>query len=100
MTRSELDSILRTTIGSTHVYFQPSESVKIKYPCVIYKLDNIPTLDADDLKYKMNTVYQLIYVTKSPTDPNVHKLAMLPRSSFERFYTIDELNHYVYRIYT
>lgn len=98
MTRNDLDSMLRG-LGIKNLYFQPSESIKIKYPCIIYKLDDIPTLSADDLHYKMNTIYQLIYVSKSPTDQMVHTLAGLPKCTFERFYTMYELNHYVYRIY-
>lgn len=98
MTRSDLSATLKA-LGIRNVYFQPSESVQIKYPCLIYHLDDIAAEPADDMGYKLNTAYQLVYVTKSPTEQMVHKLAMLPKCTFERFYTADELNHYVYRIF-
>ena len=32
---------LITLLGSSNVYFQPPTSIKMNYPCIIYKLDDV-----------------------------------------------------------
>ena len=38
---------LRNTLGSNNVYFQPPESVKLKYPAVVYSRSEIKQTKAD-----------------------------------------------------
>ena len=45
--RLGLDEILRSL--APNVYFQPPETIKIKYPCIIYSLDDYDTRFADTL---------------------------------------------------
>ena len=35
--RSELNAKFKSILGNSNVYFQPPESVKLKYDCIIYK---------------------------------------------------------------
>ena len=97
--RLELHSKLCDLLGSSHVYFQPPETVKIVYPCIIYNLDYINVRHADDKGYLGRDRYLITIVSKNPDYSIVRELAMWPLCSFNRFYTIDNLNHWIYELY-
>lgn len=98
MKRLELHNALVETVSSKHVYFQPPESVKLSYPCVVYKLDNKDTYYADDKPYADFWRYIVTYITKNPDDPVVEELAQLPASRFDRYFVADNLHHYSFVI--
>ena len=41
-TRYELHEFLCEILGSRNVYFQPPESVKMKYPAIVYERTDFP----------------------------------------------------------
>ena len=99
-TRLNLDKELRTLLGTSNVYFQPPESIKLKYPCIIYNLSSIPSLYANDKIYKSHRRYQITYVTSDPdTDMIDRMLGAFSLISFDRHFTSDRLNHYIFTIY-
>lgn len=97
--RLELQSILVDVLGSKNVYFQPPPSIKMEYPCIIYKRDSSNTVFADDKPYANHKRYQVIVVDSNPDSDIPDKVAELPKCVFDRFYTADNLNHDVFRIY-
>ena len=50
--RSGLDALLRSIVkqrcGSENVYYQPPANLRMKYPCICYKLEKICSPKADD----------------------------------------------------
>ena len=82
-----------------HVYFQPPASKKLKYPCVVYKLDDMPSLYANNRPYHWDHVYQLTVIDRDPESVIREKIAELPTCRFQRFFVSDNLNHYVFKIY-
>ena len=97
--RLDLQTDLETLLGTRNVYFQPPETVKLSYPCIIYSRDLIETTFADNIPYNHAIRYQLIVIDKNP-DSIIHgKVIKLPMCKFERGYTADNLNHTVYNIY-
>lgn len=99
--RLELDAKLREILGSNNMYFQPPESIKLQYPCIIYEMSDIPIEHADDGLYMM---YHRYTITLIHTDPdNTLKdeiLAKLqPYCSFDRDYISSNLYHYVYNLF-
>lgn len=96
--RLELQRLLSNCAGTKNVYFQPPENLQIYYPAVIYELENVAKLDADNLIYGTRRSYRITYVTRDADDPVIDKLAKLPRSRFVRFFASEGLNHYVYEI--
>lgn len=64
--RLELQRKLVDILGSTNVYFQPPESLKLKYPAIIYKLENIGNRYANDDVYKQDRSYSLTYIDANP----------------------------------
>lgn len=98
-TRVELDRILRTTLGTTNVYFDPPESFKLKYPCIVYSLGGHSEVFADDSKYYDMKRYTMTYITKNADDPMVDTLDDLKYCRLSRPYTADGLFHYAFEIY-
>lgn len=82
-----------------NVYFQPPASVKLKYPCIIYELDDIEKLNASDIGYKIDHRYSITYITKDPVDNVIDELVKLQMCVFERYFVSDNLHHYNYTIY-
>ncbi len=98
--REQLDKILRAILESGNVYFQPPESVKMKYPCIRYELSDIANRHADNKNYNLVDRYTIQYINKDPDDATKrYILETFEMCSFDRFYTADNLNHYVFTLY-
>lgn len=98
-TRLELHDILCGILGTSHVYFQPPESVKMQYPAIVYSRDDIENEHANNGVYIQSTAYQVIVIDRDPDSDIVKKVSMLPKCSFDRHYNSDNLNHDVFTIY-
>lgn len=97
--RIELDAIIRAILGSGNVYFQPPESIEMKYPAVVYSLSNIENSFANDGVYLSDRQYTLILIDKNPDSPLVAKFVSLPTCRFDRAYKADNMNHFAFTIY-
>lgn len=97
--RIELQALLEELLGSRNVYFQPPESIRMKYPAIVYSLNNIEKFHASNEIHKQNVAYTIAYIDEDPDSENVEKISKLPYCNFDRFYTSDNLNHYIFTIY-
>lgn len=82
-----------------NVYFQPPNSLKMTYDCIVYHRENLQTRYADNAPYRHMTRYSLTVITKEPDSALVDSVAGLPMTKHSRFYTADNLNHDVFDIY-
>ena len=82
-----------------HVYFQPPEGFKLKYPCIVYELDRIETNFANNLPYLHNKRYSVTVITKDPDSEIPGLVADLPMCSHDRHFVNDNLHHDVFTIY-
>lgn len=94
--RLELQNLLESILGSRNVYYQPPESIKIKYPAIIYSRNNIDNNFADDIVYMQNHTYQIIVIDANPDSEIVDKISKLSMCRYNRHYTSDNLNHDVF----
>lgn len=94
--RLKLQNLLESILGSRNVYYQPPESIKIKYPAIIYSRNNIDNNFADDIVYMQNHTYQIIVIDANPDSEIVNKISKLPMCRYNRHYTSDNLNHDVF----
>lgn len=98
--RLSLGLALQELLGNDHVYYQPPESLKIKYDCIIYNLVGGNTIYSDDIPYNFRRRYEITYITKQPDSELVDKLATsLPMIKFDRHFVTENLHHYTYTIY-
>jgi hypothetical protein len=96
-TRLGLQTLLEGLL--VDVYFQPPESFKINYPCIVFSISDIDTKFADDNPYRLKKRYTVTLIDKNPDNITMDKLALLPLCSFDRYFATDNLNHYVYNLY-
>ena len=98
--RQEITQILRTKLGIQNVYFQPPEDLKMKFPCVRYKLSDIKTMKADNMLYNHTQGYELVYITREPDNILVDTmLKTFDHISFSGCQVINDLYHYRYKLY-
>lgn len=97
--RIELHHILKDLLGSSNVYFQPPESVQLKYPCIIYNRDQMDTQFATNSPYTITARYQVTAIYRDPDDELPFKIACLPMCLFDRHFTADNLNHDIFNLY-
>ena len=97
--RLSLHNQLLSILGSANVYFQPPTSIVLKYPCIIYKLDAMKNVHADDKRYLGNKSYLVTVVDKNPDTTLYEKILDLPYSALESSFTKDGLNHYICSLY-
>lgn len=103
--RLELHEILCEIInitepdGDRHVYFQPPESVKTKYPAIRYVLDDIDIKHASDRLYLKKPGYLVTLIDRKRNSEYVSKILEIPYCSFVNSYSADNLNHFTFKIY-
>lgn len=113
--RIEFRNYLKEKTGVKNLYFQPPESIKMKYPAIIYSIDKVDNRFAGNKNYLQLISYQVILIDNSSDDtwfwdtfnfksdiiPSdiFKKLSKLPMCRFERAYTANNLNHFVFSIY-
>ena len=97
--RLELHSVLQELLGSSNVYYQPPESIKMQYDAIRYSKKNIVSKYANDRKYSMMDCYEVIVISRLPDNPVIKKLLSLPYCSYDRHYVADNLHHDVLTIY-
>lgn len=92
--RLNLHEELCALLGSRNVYFQPPESVKLKYPCIVYSRTGADTTYADDQTYNMTYQYSVQVISGDPDNELAKELAFyFPMCRFMRRFVIDNLYH-------
>lgn len=97
--RLELQTRLEDILASRNCYFQPPTSVQLRYPAIIYSLGGVDTRHANDKLYKSLKRYELVLIDKNPDSELFDKILDLSYCYFDRFYTADNLNHWVFTLY-
>lgn len=104
MDRAEtIDKLLRKVMqdicGEVNVYFQPPANIRMKYPAIVYKRDEIRNEQADNLTYFQYVIYQVTVIDSNPDSLLVFAISALPKCRFERHFVSDGLNHDVFTIF-
>lgn len=99
--RLELHEKLVKLLGSRQVYFQPPETIKMKYPSIIYDLYRINQRFADDKNYRLMPAYSITIIDQTTELDWITKMfqAFSKYCSLERTYTADNLVHYSFILY-
>jgi len=97
--RLELQAILTEILGTDQVYFQPPPNVSMDYPCIVYRRDYELVRHAGDKPYSRRKRYQVTVIDRDPDSVIPDKVAELPLCQFDRFYTAENLNHDVFKLF-
>lgn len=97
--RLDLHEMLCDILGSRNVYYSPPESVKLKYPAIVYSRENIGNTYADDSVYKQSHTYSVTIIDGNPDSEIVERMSTIPGVKHSSHYTADNLNHDKFTIY-
>ena len=98
--RYELDGKLREILGSDHLYFQPTESVRLKYPCIIYSKVPGDVKHADNRIYLFTDRYELTFICSDPDSIMPYTLMdVFSMIHWDRRFVADNLYHDVFTLY-
>lgn len=107
-TRLDFDRYLKDIVGKgANVYFQPPSNVSgagqkviknIKYPAIIYSVDDYNIRSADNKNYSIDKEYSVEVVTKDPDSMLVDMIVEIPTARFNRSYISDGMYHSVFVI--
>lgn len=98
--RSEVHTRLQELTGyGNRVYYNPSESVKMQYPCIVYNLDALGAQHADNRPYKRHDVYSVTHIyTKVSQESMSRMLADEPGFKHTHTFISDNLHHDVFTL--
>ena len=85
--------------SDSRVKFQPPSSYKMSYPCIRYKLVDMPPDHANNFPYRIEHMYELTVIDSDPLSPLREAIAKLPLCKLTRTFESDNLHHYVFHIY-
>lgn len=97
--RLDLQNKLEALLGNRNVYYQPPESLKMKYPAIRYSISDISSRHADNMKYTNFDNYEIIVIDNNPDNKVIRKILELPHSSYERHYISNNLHHDIINLY-
>lgn len=98
--RLDLHAKLMKLLGSKFVYFQPPESVKLHYPCIVYRRSSGDTKYSNDMPYLFTQAYEVTIIDPDPDSCYIQKMAMgFPMIRYNRHFVNDNLNHDVFTLY-
>lgn len=98
--RLELQKELESILGTRNVYFQPPETIKLIYPCIIYSREPSEAYHADNNRYIVKDRYSILLITKDPENNTVNDiLNHFKYCSESQFYISDNLYHFALNLY-
>lgn len=98
--RLDLHKELEELFNTKNVYFQPPESFKMKYDCVVYSRRTGETRFAGNKPYTFFKCYEITLIRKDPESDWVDRIAMhFPMCRYDRNFKVDNLEHDVFIVY-
>lgn len=98
--RELLHEKLKSILGSSNVYFQPPSNIQIKYPAIIYGVNSINTISADNQPYVQHTSYNVVVVDQKPNSVIADKISKLPMCRLNSSpYVSNNLNHFPFTLF-
>lgn len=106
------ETLTRNFGDLANIYYEPPANIQMKYPAIIYRLENYTSEKADNIKYLKHRSYTLILITCNPDDDLVDLiydmatnedqdsgLLSLTYIRLNRHYVTENLHHYVFEIH-
>ena len=98
-TRLEFHAFLKEYCDTENVYFQPPPSLMMKYPAIVYNFSLKRKIPANNHTYLKYVAYQVTVIDRNPESSIADKIEELPMCAFDRSFTSDNLNHFVYTLF-
>lgn len=86
--------------GKANVYFQPPESIKLNYNCIVYSKTKLDAKYADNKLYNYTQCYEITIIHENPDNELYIKLLRyFERISYDRRFISDNMYHDVLNLY-
>lgn len=95
--RLELDAAFRAICD--HVYYQPPENLQLAYPCIVYELEQINTLYANNKPFVLLDRFSATVIDRDPESTITRQIAEFPKCRHTQHFVNDNLHHDVFMIY-
>lgn len=97
--RPDLQTLLEDILGSQNVYYDPPESVIMKYDAIRYSRTKIENTYANNSAYRQDDRYEVIAIYRRADSDLPKKISRLPMCAHERHYVSNNLHHDVFVLY-
>lgn len=82
-----------------NVYFDPPSGKNMKYPAIVYELDDVDDKKANNKSYMRTKAYLIKVIDSNPDSELPDKVHDLPMSSYVDKYPSGGLHHTLYKVY-
>lgn len=76
-------------------WYQAPPNTGMKYPCILYDLDEVEVSFADNKPYRRVKRWKITVIDTDPDSNIWEQIAALPMSKLDRKYPADNLHHFV-----
>lgn len=97
--REDLQTMLEGLPGNPHVYFDPPQSVRMKYPAIVFSRNGPNNLHANNMVYGQFNSYSLTVIDEYPDSELVKILSKFTYCRWNRYFKSDNLNHDEFTLY-
>lgn len=97
--RLELHEKLVDVLGSRYVYYQPPSTVKMEYPCIVYRRDGSDIKRGNNSVYNHRKRYHITYISRSSNEDVTDALEHMLYCRFSDKLVIDNLYHSYLSLY-
>lgn len=83
-----------------HVYYNPPESLKLEYPCIVYAQEPPDVRKADNKRFIVTNKWQLVVISKDVDYDLAETIAEhFEKCAISRIYKADNLQHWSLTLY-
>lgn len=97
--RLKLHNFLCEVLGNSYCYYSPPTGMEMVYPCIVYKLASDYTIHADNIPYLTTLEWTITIIDEDPDSEIASRFFSLPKCGFDRNFSSDDLNHFVFSLY-
>ena len=98
--RLNLQTEFETLLGNRNVYFQPPESKKLVYDCIIYRKVDIASNYANNMNYKNDNHYEVTLIYRDPDSTLPEELLRhFQYCRTKSYFVKDNLHHNVFDLF-
>lgn len=98
-TLSELKALMGGLDGVEEAYIQAPTS-GLKYPCIMIERGGLSDIKfADNKKYRILRAYDITVIDRAPDSGIPDLVEELPYAEFNRYFRMNNLNHFVFQLY-
>lgn len=97
--RLALHDFLCKVLGDRNCYYSSPADHQMRYPCIVYDLANPRTVHADNIPYFVNLQWTITVIDEDPDSKIADRFFTLQKCRFDRKFSSDDLNHFVFSLY-